>query len=93
MAEKRTKADKFQRQADQLEKKAPPQAGRTGEAPLSFPARRVIFGTEKSQVATISGSKNLTFPVCSPDGQFIAATGGAGKKLMLLISRPRNGRS
>jgi hypothetical protein len=64
-------------------KKAPATAGRTGEAPLSFPARRVIFGTEKSQVATISGSKNLAFPVCSPDGQFIAATDRAGKKLML----------
>ena len=42
-----------------------------------------ILDLQKSQVAAISGSKNLTFPVCSPDGRFIAATDREGKKLML----------
>src|SRR5262249_52085763 len=42
-----------------------------------------ILDLQTSQVATITGSENLTFPVCSPDGRFIAATDREGKKLML----------
>jgi len=42
-----------------------------------------ILDLKTSQVTTISGSRNLTFPVCSPDGRFIAATQREGKKLML----------
>lgn len=42
-----------------------------------------ILDLQTSQVAPISGSKDLRFPICSPDGRFIVATDRYGEKLML----------
>jgi Tol biopolymer transport system component len=43
----------------------------------------VIADLATSKVLPVPDSKNLEFPVCSPDGRFIAATDRDGQKLML----------